>query len=120
MKKERAFPGTFEKYRALIESIRNQGFDGSRGAVPGYELVHPKWGSVFIYTDGNQRMGVLSHLSAKSRPEEMMVPVEVRQTIMRDRLLDYPLTQQLVQEGYFSEQDVFRWFDNAFWFVAGC
>ena len=95
----------------------SHGFNTNQSIIPGYKLVHPEYGEVFIYTDGNQRMGILSYLSEQSNDSNFTVPVEVRQVIHRDKLLDYPLTQQLIDEGYFTSDDVFKWFDNAFWFL---
>ncbi len=69
--------------------------------------------SLFLYTDGNQRMGALSAYAAKN-DATMEVPVFVRQSLHREKLTSYPLTKQLMAEGLFTEKDVYAWFDNAF------
>ena len=111
----RHFKGLLLCFEELFESLQNSGFDVSSGSIPGYKLVHPDYGEVFQYIDGNQRMGILAHLAAEN--SNLQVPVETRQVIRRERLLDYPLTRQLIEEGYFTERDAFRWFDQAFWFL---
>jgi SAM-dependent methyltransferase len=116
-KRVKTFPMVYERFVALIDSILERGFDPSKSIIPGYQLIHPEWGEVFIYTDGNQRMGVLSYLAAGSDDGNLMIPVQIRQVLEREKMLDYPLTKQLMEEGHFTEKDVFRWFDNAFWFL---
>ncbi|VAX19876.1 hypothetical protein MNBD_NITROSPINAE04-1073, partial [hydrothermal vent metagenome] len=78
----------------------------------------PEFGSVFQYIDGNRRMGALSNYADRHCDGEMEIPVAVRQTIHRDKLLSYPLIKQLINEGRFTESDVYKWFDNAFWFLS--
>lgn len=116
-KKIGAFSGVYSKFINLIDFILKGGFDPSAGEIPGYLLVHPDLGEVFVYVDGNQRMGVLSYLADKSFDRDFMVPVQVRQVVERGKLLHYPLTKQLIEEGHFTEKDVFKWFDNVFWFL---
>jgi len=112
-----AFPETYARFTALIDSILAEGFNSGMSAIPGYLLSHPDHGDVFIYVDGNQRMGVLSYLAEHTLDGDLEVPVEVRQVVQRDELLEYPLAKQLVEEGCFSEADVMKWFDNVFWYV---
>ena len=113
----KSFPKLFAKFVDLLDSILDKGFDPEKTAVPGYLLVHPDHGDVFIYIDGNHRMGVLSYLAEREHGGDLMIRVDVRQVVERNKLLDYPLTQQLMEEGHFSEKDVLKWFDNAFWFL---
>jgi len=80
--------------------------------------VHPEFGDVFVYTDGNHRMGVLSHIADKQRGGDYCVPVFTQQVIEREKLLSYPLVQQLIEEGHFTTTDAIQWFDNAFWFCS--
>jgi len=110
----RAFPGTYQTFIRLIHSLVGGDFDQQKGRIPGYKLVHPEYGEMFLYVNGNHRMGILSYLADHSSESGFQVPVEVRQVVERDKLLDYPLTQQLIEEGYFTESDVFKWFDNAY------
>ena len=114
----RSFPGICDGFVRLIESIEKNGFcpEGDEG-IPGYMLVHPVHGEVFQYTDGNHRLGMLAAMVKSGKVEEFDIPIDVRQTIYRDRLLQYPLANQLVEEGYFTESDALSWFDNAFWFL---
>jgi hypothetical protein len=113
------FPQIITQFYDLINSMISHGFDANQGIIPGYKLVHPEYGEVFLYTDGNHRMGVFSYISEQNNDSDFVIPVEVRQEIHREKLLDYPLTQQLIDEGYFSSDDVYKWFDNAFWFLSG-
>ncbi len=112
------FPNTYGKFLGLIESLMAAGYDEQAGPIPGYLLVHPKYGQVFVYTDGNHRMGILSRLAEDQPDEDLEIPVFIQQVVEREKLLDYPLTQQLIGEGYFAEEDVYKWFDNAYWFFA--
>jgi len=115
----KAFPQVYARFLDLIDSILDGGFDPARSIIPGYRLVHPDYGDVFIYVDGNQRMGVLSYLAERLPDGNLEVPVEIRQVVERERLLGYPLTRQLIEEGYFTEGDALRWFDNAFGHLPG-
>ena len=103
----------WKKYQGLLDSVAQKGFDVKREPILGFELVHPERGSLFLYTDGNQRMGALSAYAAKN-DATMEVPVFVRQSLHREKLTSYPLTKQLMAEGLFTEKDVYAWFDNAF------
>ena len=110
----RGFPQVLRKFYLLIDRILQEGENTAEHPIPGYRLAHPDHEDIFLYIDGNHRMGVLSHLAERSGQPDMEIHVEVRQVIERGKLLDYPLTQQLVAEGQFTEPDVFRWFDHAF------
>ena len=112
-----AFPAVWARFRETMNSIHSNGFDPIRGPIPGYKLVHPQHGTVFVFTDGNQRMGAVSHFASRQGNETATIPVEVRQEIHRAHVTRLPLARQLVEEGYLTHADVLRWFDNAFWFV---
>lgn len=111
--RDREFPKTRERFHELIESLRRDGYVPERGPVRAFKLVHPERGTVYQYIDGNQRLGALAHLAAE-RGEDPTVRVRVEQEVHRDRLLEQPLTRQLVERGTFTEGDVLRWFDHAF------
>ena len=110
----KAFPETYAKFLALISSMLESGFDEKGAAIPGFRLAHPEYDDVFIYTDGNHRMGVLSHIADTHKSGELDIPIFTQQVIEREKLLNYPLVQQLIEEGFFTPDDVIRWFDNAF------
>ena len=113
-KRIKNFPKLINSYYDLIDNILNNGFDKNRNPIPGYHLIHPEYGDAFIYTDGNHRMGILGYLEKQNGSISYKIPVKVNQTIRRDDLLNYPLTKQLIDEGNFSIDDVYKWFDNVF------
>jgi len=112
-RKIKNFPNILEKFKSTVSSVMESGFDSNGQPIPVFKLVHPKYGSVFVYIDGNQRMGVL----ALRNEEDMEIPVSIQQTILREKVCSLPLARQLVREGCMSESDVLSWFDNAFWFL---
>jgi SAM-dependent methyltransferase len=111
---ERRFPELEARFGELVRSLAEHGFDESRGRVRVFKLVHPERGELWQYTDGNQRVGAAAHLAGDEPERFAAVPVVVDLEVRRERLLDYPLTRQLVEEGRFTEADVYRWFDHAF------
>ncbi len=116
--RKRGFDAVLQDTLKVFDSIFEKGFNHGSTPIPGFELVHPELGSVFQYIDGNRRMGALSNYADRHCDGEMEIPVVARQTIHRDKLLSYPLAKQLVNEGRFTESDVYKWFDNAFWFLS--
>jgi hypothetical protein len=113
------FGAVQERFHALIDSITGGGLDAKRGRVRAFRLVHPDHGAVYQYIDGNQRLGVVASLAEREPDRDWTVPVRIEQEIRRERLLDYPLTRQLIEEGRLTEADAYRWFDQAFWFLGG-
>lgn len=111
--RELAFPALMERFAGLLQSVRDRGLDPNEGRVRAFKLVHPEQGAVYQYVDGNQRVGVAAHLGERGLFRGG-VPVVLEGEIRLDRLLDYPLTRQLVDDGRFTQADVFRWFDHAF------
>ena len=116
--KTAVFSQTLNRFRNTIESIMEHGLDATHDPIPGYKLVHPDFGVVFIYIDGNRRLGALA-LRSERLGEDPAVPVQVRQVIRRENVAVLPLARQLIESGDLTEADVMRWFDNAFWFVTG-
>jgi 2-polyprenyl-3-methyl-5-hydroxy-6-metoxy-1,4-benzoquinol methylase len=117
-KKLKDFDKLASRYTRLIDSVLLNGFNETTGRIPGFLLVHPEKGSVFQYIDGNHRMGIMAYIAKQANGSESIdIPVQVRQVIERDKLMEYPFVIQMINEGYFTQDDVYLWFDNAFWFL---
>ncbi len=107
-----------KKFQSLIDSVLSKGFSyNESGPFNGYLLIHPAKGEVFIILDGHHRLALLSYLSNKNAedPKNIKVPIKIVKIIEREKLLNYEITQSLIEKGIFTESDVYKWFDNAFW-----
>ena len=110
--REGAFSELFRRFALLAKTILRDGYDPMSPPIPGFVLIHPKYGKIFQCLDGNHRAAILSYLDGDTG--NLKVNVSIWLEIHRDDLLDYPITRRLIENGYFTEDSVFEWFDRAF------
>lgn len=104
------FPGRFARFKALFQSISSQGFRAEGLPVAGFLLAHPRHGDVFVYTDGHQRMGIYAVLSKS----DTTLPVKILERVTRESVLTHPAALEGLRKGYFTPDDILRWFDHPF------
>lgn len=109
-----SFPKLYRSFCDLIDRILQEGFNPSCEAIKGDCLIHPDFGEIFIYTDGNQRMGILSYLAEKNDNPDYSVPVNIDSKVTREEIMEHPAALEGIKKKYFSEADVLRWFDHPF------
>jgi hypothetical protein len=103
------------QFKNMLSSILKDGFKpDDKDPIVGHCLVHPRFGEVFVYTDGNRRLGILSYLSEQNNDADFKVPVLIMGKIHRDHVEQHPAAVEGVRKGYFSQGDVLRWFDHPF------
>ncbi|HOW28627.1 MAG TPA: hypothetical protein PK876_09035 [Elusimicrobiota bacterium] len=108
------FNGLYMKFEQLLDGILQDGYRSDCPPIKGDCLVHPDHGEIFIYTDGNQRMGILSYLAEQKGGYDFEVPVKIESRTHRDDILRHPTAEEGLKKGYFSKADVLRWFDHPF------
>jgi hypothetical protein len=109
-----SFPKLYRSFCHLVDCILQEGFNTNCEAIKGDCLVHPDFGEVFIYTDGNQRMGILSLLAEQAGNPDYPVPVKIDSKVHRDDIMQHPAALEGIRKRYFSQADVLRWFDHPF------
>jgi hypothetical protein len=104
----------YRKFKELMDSILEKGFNPDTSVIKGDCLVHPEYGEVFVYTDGNQRMGIVSLLAERLGNADFPLPVRVESKVFREEIMYHPVAVEGIKKGYFSRSDVLRWFDHPF------
>jgi|2_EtaG_2_1085320.scaffolds.fasta_scaffold46823_2 hypothetical protein len=124
------FPETYNNFLGLMDSILLKGYDSKYAQVgevgnlkqrraahfiDGWLLSHPEKGDMFIYRDGNRRLGILSYLRDQGIVESnISIPVHVSNHVKRETLLQSEPTRTLIKSGWLTADDAYKWFDHAF------
>lgn len=106
-----------EKFFNLIDDVIKNGYSFYKsGPFNGYLLHHPDHGQVFIIVDGHHRLAMLSYLNNIGLGYDK-IPIKIIEHYHYDYLINYPIVQKLIAGGYFTKNDAYKWFNNAYWYI---
>ena len=111
---ERAFQ-KINDFFDMFDSIKKDGYKATRGgAINGYRLVHPEYGSVFNHIDGHHRTVVLTFLGDRYGWKDQTIKVRVLKTVRRSEIESTPQYAEGLEKNYFDRDGAYKLFDFCF------
>lgn len=93
------------------EKRRSSIFNSS---IPGYMLIHPKFGKKFVYTDGNKRISIMLFFKNKFKIKNLKINIKIINKIKRDDFLALPNTIRIIKSKFYTKKEALKFFDNIF------
>ena len=113
IKRRMGFRDLFHSFTGLIDAVFREGYSHEKGGIPVVCFESRFSSPVYIYLDGNHRMGILGTLAKKNK-ELINVPVLIRDSFTWEKIESSPLLAQLIQDRQMTKKDARTWFEHVF------